>query len=92
MFCTSCGASVPGRYCPNCGAPASATVTATNPHAGKNAQIVGQFLAICGALGLVWALAGEQPHAVVGILSLVLGSVGALMWAAGKAEHWYHAE
>lgn len=92
MFCTSCGAGVSGRYCASCGAPAGAPIAVSNPRRGKNAQLLGQSLAIMGAFGLVWSLSGEYPHAAIGMLSLLVLAAGMLVWAAGKTAHWYHAE
>jgi uncharacterized membrane protein len=34
VFCSNCGAQVPGAFCPNCGTPASAAASGAGPAAG----------------------------------------------------------
>lgn len=108
MFCQHCGAKIApeARFCAACGhrvgsgTPiAGQSVTITNPRRGKNLQILGGILVAVGVVIIVLSCGpamagGEGSGPASGGLALggLIFLVGAGISAAGKFQHWYHAE
>ena len=100
LKCSSCGAAVPGKFCPQCGTAAGAAAASRPcPGCGQGSPAGSQFCASCGTLlsgarapsagisrYIPWVLGGAVVVALAAALSRSAGTAPAAVVAEGQAS------